>query len=80
MGSVYANTGGLLLGWDTDRFPTDVYLTTKIMLIFPKYGGFTTGGVNSTRDFVRAFRRRESDYSHGFLVPPPHRDFLWVSV
>jgi xylose isomerase len=46
LGSVDANTGDLLLGWDTDQFPTDVYLTTKIMLVFLKYGGFTTGGVN----------------------------------
>ena len=46
MGSVDANTGDLLLGWDTDQFPTDVYLTTKVMLLFLKYGGFTTGGVN----------------------------------
>lgn len=46
LGSVDANTGDLLLGWDTDQFPTDVYLTTKIMLIFLKYGGFKTGGVN----------------------------------
>jgi len=46
LGSVDANTGDLLLGWDTDQFPTDVYLTTKIMLAFLKYGGFTTGGVN----------------------------------
>ncbi len=46
MGSVDANTGDLLLGWDTDQFPTDVYLTTKIMLMILKYGGFTTGGLN----------------------------------
>ena len=46
LGSVDANTGDLLLGWDTDQFPTDVYLTTKIMLVILKYGGFTTGGVN----------------------------------
>jgi len=46
LGSVDANTGDLLLGWDTDQFPTNVYLTTKIMLAFLKYGGFTTGGVN----------------------------------
>jgi len=46
LGSVDANTGDLLLGWDTDQFPTDVYLTTKIMLFFLKYGGFKTGGVN----------------------------------
>ncbi|MCX7427855.1 MAG: xylose isomerase [Planctomycetia bacterium] len=46
LGSVDANTGDLLLGWDTDQFPTDVYLTTKIMLIIMKYGGLTTGGLN----------------------------------
>jgi xylose isomerase len=46
LGSVDANTGDLLLGWDTDQFPTDVYLTTKIMLAIMKYGGFTTGGLN----------------------------------
>jgi xylose isomerase len=46
LGSVDANTGDLLLGWDTDQFPTDIYLTTKIMLVILKYGGFTTGGLN----------------------------------
>jgi xylose isomerase len=46
LGSVDANTGDLLLGWDTDQFPTDVYLTTKIMLAFLKYGGVKPGGVN----------------------------------
>ncbi len=46
LGSVDANTGDLLLGWDTDQFPTDVYLTTKIMLAFLKYGGIAPGGVN----------------------------------
>jgi len=35
-----------LLGWDTDQFPTNVYMTTKIMLMIMKYGGFTTGGLN----------------------------------
>ena len=46
LGSVDANTGDLLLGWDTDQFPTDVYLTSKIMLCFLKYGGLHKGGVN----------------------------------
>ena len=46
LGSVDANTGDLLLGWDTDQFPTDVYLTTKMMLMIMKYGGLTTGGLN----------------------------------
>ncbi len=46
LGSVDANTGDLLLGWDTDQFPTDIYLTAKIMLVILKYGGFTSGGLN----------------------------------
>jgi len=46
LGSVDANTGDLLLGWDTDQFPTDIYLTTKIMLSFLRQGGIAPGGVN----------------------------------
>jgi len=46
LGSIDANTGDLLLGWDTDQFPTDIYLTAQCMLSALKYGGFTTGGVN----------------------------------
>ncbi len=46
LGSIDANTGDLLLGWDTDQFPTDVYLTTQIMLSILKMGGFKTGGTN----------------------------------
>jgi xylose isomerase len=46
LGSIDANTGDELLGWDTDQFPTNVYLTTYTMLSVLKYGGFKTGGVN----------------------------------
>lgn len=46
LGSIDANTGDMLLGWDTDQFPTDIYLTTQIMHTVLKYGGFTTGGTN----------------------------------
>jgi len=46
LGSIDANTGDLLLGWDTDQFPTDIYLTTQCMVTLFKYGGFTTGGLN----------------------------------
>ena len=45
LGSIDANTGDLLLGWDTDQFPTDYYLCTQIMLVLLKYG-LTPGGVN----------------------------------
>ena len=46
LGSIDANTGDELLGWDTDQFPTSIYLTTYTMLSVLKYGGFKTGGVN----------------------------------
>ncbi len=46
LGSIDANTGDMLLGWDTDQFPTDIYLTTQCMYTLLKYGGFKTGGVN----------------------------------
>jgi xylose isomerase len=46
LGSIDANTGDVLLGWDTDQFPTDIYLTTQVMLSILKMGGFTTGGTN----------------------------------
>ncbi len=46
LGSVDANRGDLLLGWDTDQFPTDLYDTTLAMLTILKAGGFTSGGLN----------------------------------
>jgi xylose isomerase len=46
LGSIDANTGDMLLGWDTDQFPTDIYLTTQCMYSVLKYGGLKTGGVN----------------------------------
>src|SRR4051812_10162949 len=46
LGSIDANTGDPMLGWDTDQFPTDIYLTTQCMLTVLKAGGFTTGGTN----------------------------------
>ncbi len=46
LGSVDANTGDPMLGWDTDQFPTDIYLTSQCMLTILKMGGFTTGGLN----------------------------------
>jgi xylose isomerase len=46
LGSIDANTGDALLGWDTDQFPTDIYLTTQCMLTVLKSGGLKTGGVN----------------------------------
>jgi len=46
LGSIDANTGDELIGWDTDQFPTSLYLTTAIMLTVLKMGGLTAGGLN----------------------------------
>ncbi|MBE6667776.1 MAG: xylose isomerase [Ruminococcaceae bacterium] len=45
-GSIDANQGDMLLGWDTDQFPTNVYDTTLCMLEVLRAGGFTKGGLN----------------------------------
>ncbi len=55
LGSIDANRGDTLIGWDTDQFPTDLYGTTHVMLKVLEMGGFTTGGLN-----FDAKRRRES--------------------
>jgi len=46
LGSVDANRGDLLLGWDTDQFPTDLYSTTLAMLVILKQNGLGSGGLN----------------------------------
>jgi xylose isomerase len=55
LGSIDANRGDELIGWDTDQFPTDVYLAVDVMLVVLGMGGFTHGGLN-----FDAKRRRES--------------------
>jgi len=45
-GSIDANQGDMLLGWDTDQFPTNVYDTAMCMYEVLRAGGFTTGGLN----------------------------------
>ena len=56
-GSIDANKGDLLLGWDTDQFPTDVYDATLAMYETLMAGGFTTGGLN----FDAKVRRASTD-------------------
>jgi xylose isomerase len=46
LGSIDANRGDLLLGWDTDQFPTDLYLTAQVMLVVLGQGGLGSGGLN----------------------------------
>ncbi|ANS73924.1 xylose isomerase [Paenibacillus yonginensis] len=46
LGSLDANQGDVLLGWDTDEFPYDLYTTTLTMHEVLKNGGLGKGGVN----------------------------------
>jgi xylose isomerase len=55
LGSIDANRGDELVGWDTDQFPTDLYLAAEVMLVVLGMGGLKTGGLN-----FDAKRRRES--------------------
>lgn len=64
LGSIDANMGDVLLGWDTDQFPTDIYLTTFTMLSLLKTGGFTTGGLN----FDAKVRRESIDIEDLFYA------------
>lgn len=65
LGSIDANTGDTLLGWDTDQFPTDVYLTAQCMMIILKMGGFETGGVNFDAKVRReSFEPADLFYAH----------------
>lgn len=57
LGSVDANRGDLLLGWDTDQFPVDLYSTAMAMLIILRQGGLGTGGLN----FDAKVRRSSTD-------------------
>lgn len=45
-GSIDANQGDPLLGWDTDQFPTNVYDAALCMLEVLRAGGFSNGGLN----------------------------------
>ena len=56
-GSVDANRGDVLLGWDTDQFPNDLQETTLAMYQILNAGGFTTGGLN----FDAKLRRQSVD-------------------
>ncbi|ABX30972.1 xylose isomerase [Petrotoga mobilis SJ95] len=46
LGSVDANMGDLLLGWDTDQFPTNVFENVLAMYEILKNGGIAPGGLN----------------------------------
>ncbi|MFW6022549.1 MAG: xylose isomerase [Halanaerobiaceae bacterium] len=65
LGSVDANQGDMLLGWDTDQFPTNVYDTTLAMYEILKNGGLAPGGLNFDAKVRRAsFEPVDLFYGH----------------
>lgn len=66
LGSVDANQGDEMLGWDTDQFPSNVYSTTLAMLEILRAGGLS-GGLNFDA------KNRRPSYTHedmflGFIL------------
>ncbi len=65
LGSVDANQGDMLLGWDTDQFPTNLYVTTFAMYEILKAGGLGKGGLNFDAKVRRAsFKPEDIFYGH----------------
>jgi len=57
LGSIDANSGDMLLGWDTDQFNTDVKELTLAMVSILRAGGLGSGGFN----FDAKLRRPSTD-------------------
>lgn len=65
LGSVDANQGDPLLGWDTDEFPTDLYSTTLAMYEILQNGGLGSGGLNFDAKVRRgSFEQDDLLYAH----------------
>ena len=68
LGSIDANQGDLLLGWDTDEFPFNVYDATLCMYEVLKAGGLRpNGGFNFDAKNRRPSYTRE-DMFHAFIL------------
>ena len=66
LGSIDANQGDMLLGWDTDEFPFNVYDTTLAM-----YEVLKAGGINGGFNFDSKNRRPSNtfeDMFHGYIL------------
>ncbi|MUG24782.1 xylose isomerase [Paenibacillus macerans] len=65
LGSIDANQGDPLLGWDTDEFPTDLYAVTLAMYEILQNGGLGSGGVNFDAKVRRgSFEPEDLFYAH----------------
>jgi len=66
LGSIDANQGDMLLGWDTDEFPFDAYDATLCMYEVLKNGGLT-GGFNFDAKNRRPSNTKE-DMFYGYIL------------
>ena len=64
LGSLDANQGDSLLGWDTDEFPTDLYSVSLAMYEVLENGGIAPGGIN----FDAKVRRTSFEMSDLFIA------------
>ena len=64
LGSIDANRGDPMQGWDTDQFPNNIYETTQAMMQVIRMGGFVTGGLN----FDAKVRRNSTDPKDLFMA------------
>eukprot|EP00759_Apiculatamorpha_spiralis_P031185 PhF_6_TR32946/c2_g1_i2/m.48464/K01805/xylA; xylose isomerase len=64
LGSVDCNAGDMLLGWDTDLFPTDLRKCMLSMMVILQQGGIAPGGNN----FDSKLRRESSDVDDMFVA------------
>ena len=64
LGSIDANTGDPLIGWDTDQFNLDLATTGAVMLIVLRQGGIAPGGFN----FDAKLRRESTDVRDMFAA------------
>ena len=78
LGSIDANSGDLLLGWDTDQFNTDIKELTLAMISILRAGGLGSGGFNfdaklrrpsiELDDLFHAHIGGMDAYAHGFRM------------
>ena len=66
LGSIDANRGDYLLGWDTDLFPSDIYSATFAMMVILDQRGLGTGGINFDAK-VRRGSFDEEDLFHAHI-------------
>jgi xylose isomerase len=64
LGSIDANHGETLNGWDTDNFPTNLYEAIEAMIVLLEAGGLGNGGFN----FDAKVRRISTDLEDLFIA------------